>query len=148
MPSPRGLGIVAYLLFPVALGYWLSGTTFNECLDCGGRWQRGVHIVPRRSNAPAKAPEPEIAPPPPEDRAGMYAEQVPAAAVVRRRARLGAPVPVAAASQDIEIKAAPSACRVCRQVAGRYAAQNAPALPIVGCRCEGGCTCTVAPAED
>src|SRR5262245_9456894 len=82
MPSWRGAGILAYIIFPVALMLWLSRTTYNVCLECGGRWQRGVRIEPQRPAAPEE-------PPPPELRAGMYAQQVPAAAVVRRRARLG-----------------------------------------------------------
>src|SRR5262249_24267135 len=82
MPNPRGPGILAYVFFPIALMYWLSSTTYNECLDCGGRWQRGVPMAPRRvEESGDAAAEPQV-------RAGMYAEQVPAAAVVRRRPRI------------------------------------------------------------
>src|SRR5207237_6694269 len=88
MPDPRGAGILAYVFFPIALGYWLSSTTFNECLDCGGRWQRGV-MIPAKWGKPEQ-PEAQAEP---EVRAGMYAHQVPSAAVVRRRPRLGAERP-------------------------------------------------------
>jgi len=143
MPNPRGPGILAYVFFPIALGYWLSSTTFNVCLDCGGRWQRGLPIAPKRPKPDEdEGVEPEV-------RAGMYARQVPAAAVVRRRPRLGAERPAAAASGgEVVLTASPRACRRCREAAGRYDARDVPAVPIVGCTCEGGCTCTVAPAED
>ncbi len=142
MPNPRGAGILAYVFFPIALGYWLSSTTYNECLDCGGRWQRGVPIPPKWQKAQTEEAEPAV-------RAGMYAQQVPAAAVVRRRPRLGAERgAVVPASGDVEVKASPGACRRCREAAGRYDVRDAPALPIAGCTCVGGCTCQIVPAED
>jgi hypothetical protein len=140
MPSWRGPGILAYVIFPIAMMLWLSRTTFNLCLDCGGRWQRGVRIEPQRK------PEPET--PPPDDlRAGMYAEQVPAAALVRRRARLGMETKVTQAG-EVVLKVPVGSCRVCRQAGGRYDARDAPPLPIVDCVCDGGCTCTLEPVSD
>src|SRR6476646_6158579 len=84
--SPKGFGIIAYILFPFALLYWLTSTNFNVCAKCDARWQRGVPMAARRAVV-----EDAPAPPEPEVRAGMYAEQVPAAAIVRRRPRIGAP---------------------------------------------------------
>jgi len=141
MPSWRGPGILAYVFFPIALMLWLSRTTYNVCLECGGRWQRGVRIEPAR---PASA---EPAPPPPDLRAGMYAQQVPTAAVVRRRARLGMEARPTV-SGDVVLTVAPGSCRPCRDAGGRYDARDAPSVPIVGCVCPNGCTCTVSPAED
>ncbi|HEY3107995.1 MAG TPA: hypothetical protein VGL23_04540 [Chloroflexota bacterium] len=140
MPSWRGPGILVYVIFPIALMLWLSRTTYNVCAECGGRWQRGVRIEPQRPV------EPE-APPPPELRAGMYAQQVPSAAVVRRRARLGMEVRTTL-SGDVVLTVPPGSCRTCRQAGGRYDARDAPSLPIVGCTCADGCTCTVSPATD
>jgi hypothetical protein len=142
--SPKGFGIIAYIFFPFALLYWLSSTTYNVCQKCEARWQRGVPMTRRTTDERDGAAPPSE----PEVRAGMYAEQVPAAALVRRRPRLGAAAPVAPPSGDVELRAAPGACRLCRQAAGRYDARDAPAVPIVGCTCEGGCTCEVVPAED
>lgn len=140
--SPKGFGIVAYILFPFALLYWLTSTTYNVCRRCEARWQRGVFMAARRpGGGDSAASEPEV-------RAGMYAEQVPAAALVRRRPRLGPPVPQSAPSGDVELRASPAACRRCREAAGRYDPRDAPALPVVGCTCEGGCTCHVVAAED
>jgi hypothetical protein len=140
--SPKGFGIIAYVFFPFALLYWLTSTNYNVCRSCEARWQRGVFMAPRRP-APPDAPPAE-----PDVRAGMYAERVPTAAIVRRRTRLGTPERPTVPSGDVELKASSGACRTCRQAAGRYDARDAPALPIAGCTCEGGCTCTVAPAED
>jgi hypothetical protein len=143
MISPKGFGVIAYILFPFALLYWLSSTNFNVCQACQARWQRGVPMT-RRADGPA----PDAPPPEPEVRAGMYAEQVPAAAIVRRRARLGGTDRPTVPTGDVDLKASPGACRTCRQAAGRYDARDAPQLPIAGCTCDGGCTCTVVPAED
>jgi hypothetical protein len=141
MPSWRGPGVLAYVFFPVALMLWLSRTTYNVCLECGGRWQRGVRIERQR-----RASE-ESEPPPPELRAGMYAQQVPSAAIVRRRARLGMEARTTLTG-DVVLTVGPGSCRACREAGGRYDARDAPSLPIVGCTCAGGCTCTVAPAGD
>src|SRR5690348_3717169 len=121
MPSWRGPGILAYVIFPIGLTLWLSRTTYNVCLECGGRWQRGVRIEPQRRA--------EETPPPPELRAGMYAEQVPSAAVVRRRARLGMETRTTL-SGDVVLSASPGACRACREAGGRYDARDAPSVPV------------------
>ncbi len=142
MPNPNGVGILAYIVFPVALYLWLSTTTFNVCKECGGRWQRGVAFEPR----PLKNASASEAVPFAETKAGMYAEQVAPAAVVRKRARIGE-TPTLRSANDVELQAQPGACRMCRQASGRYDARDAPALPIADCRCEGGCHCTIVPAE-
>lgn len=140
MPSWRGAGILIYIVFPIAFLYWLTTPTYIHCRACGGRWQRGVRVAPR----PRSSEEPEI--PAPAERAGMYGTQVPAPAVVRRRQRLGA-VTETRPVGDVEIKAPPGSCRTCRAAAGRYSAENAPTLPLVGCTCEGGCRCEVVASE-
>ena len=143
--SPKGFGIIAYVLFPFALLYWLTSTTYNVCRSCDARWQRGVPMSARRLAADDPAAP---TPPEPEVRAGMYAQQVPAAAVVRRRPRIGESSKPTAPTGDVVLQASPGACRRCRAAAGRYDARDVPAVPIVGCTCEGGCTCTIAPADD
>lgn len=136
MPNPIGPGVLAYVFFPIALALWFGTPTYNVCPQCGGRWQRGVRI------------EPASATPTAQPRAGMYAEQVPAAAVVRRRQRIEPSVAATAGdSAEVELRAPPGSCRTCRQAAGRYDARDAPGIPIVGCTCEGGCRCVVVPAD-
>jgi hypothetical protein len=142
-PSWRGPGILLYVFFPIGLLVWLSRTTYNECRSCGGRWQRGVAIEPRPRNTPEV---PQTAPPP-EERAGMYAEQVQAAAVVRRRARIGQDTRSTVASGDVILEPSQGACRACRQAGGRYDARDAPPIPVPGCTCELGCQCTIVPAD-
>jgi hypothetical protein len=137
MPDPRGPGILAYLFFPVAALLWLTTPTYNVCPTCGFRWQRGVRIEPARRAGESQAPAP---------RAGMYAEQVPAAAVVRRRPRLQ-PDLAADGVAEVELRAPPGSCRICRQAAGRYDVRDVPPIPVPGCVCEGGCKCRVVPAE-
>lgn len=138
MPSTRGIGLLAYIIFPIALTQWLTATTYNLCRACGGRWQRGVAIEPRIRNA---APEDA-----PTVRAGMYAHQVPAAAVVRRRPRLGTTA-AAIATGDVVVIVPAGSCRTCRQAAGRYDARDAPPIPIPSCTCVNGCRCSVEPAD-
>lgn len=133
MPSPSGFGLLAYIIFPVALAHWLTTPTYNVCESCAGRWQRGVHVTPTRVAA--------------DDRAGMYREQIPTAAVVRRRPRLGAPGP-ARDQRDVRVVASRGDCRTCRSADGQYTAANAPSLPIIGCTCPNGCTCVIEPIDD
>ena len=142
MPNPNGIGILGYLIFPIALYLWLTTTTFNVCQACGGRWQRGVSFDPRPvQDAHSTERVPVV-----ETKAGMYAEQVAPAAVVRKRARIGE-IPTLRSANDVELQTHPGACRLCRQASGRYDARDVPALPIVDCRCEGGCRCTIVPVE-
>jgi hypothetical protein len=77
----------------------------------------------------------------------MYAEQVPTAAVVRRRPRLGQEPVRAPATGDVVLQVPPGSCRTCRQAGGRYDAKDVPAIPIAGCTCDGGCTCTIVPGD-
>jgi len=137
MPDPYGPGILAYVFFPIALMMWLTRTGYNICGGCGQRWQRGVRIEREVSSSMA---------PPPEQRAGMYAEQVPAAALVRRRARLGQDSQVTQEG-EVELRVAAGSCRICRQAGGRYDARDAPSVPVVGCVCEGGCRCEIVRAD-
>ena len=133
MPDPRGPGILAYVIFPIAALQWLTTPTYNVCPTCGFRWQRGVRIEPAR-----RGEKPSVS------RAGMYAEQVPTAAVVRRRPRLQ-PEAVAPGVSEVELRAPSGSCRACRQAAGRYDVRDAPPIPVPGCVCEGGCRCQVVP---
>ena len=137
MPDPRGPGILAYVFFPIAALQWLTTPTYNVCPSCGGRWQRGVKIEPVRRAAESSEPT---------ARAGMYAEQVPTAAVVRRRTRLR-PDHAADGVTDVELRVPSGSCRVCRQAAGRYDVRDAPSIPVPGCVCEEGCRCQVVPVE-
>lgn len=143
--SPKGFGVIAYVLFPFALLYWLTSTTYNVCRSCDARWQRGVLMAARR---PAAEDAAAATPAEPEVRAGMYAQQVPSAAIVRRRPRIGESTRASTPSGDVVVTASPGACRRCREAAGRYDARDAPALPIIGCTCQNGCTCTTAPTGD
>lgn len=137
MPSPFGPGILVYVLFPLAAMLWLGTPTYNVCPKCGGRWQRGVRIEPAE-----KTPEAQ-------PRAGMYAEQVPTAAVVRRKTRLGPDQPDLGADgvAEVELRVAAGSCRTCRQAGGRYDVRNAPPIPVSGCTCEAGCACEIVPAD-
>jgi hypothetical protein len=137
MPSPLGPGILVYVIFPLAVMLWFGTPTYNVCPKCGGRWQRGVRIEPA-AEKPAEQP-----------RAGMYAKQVPAAAVVRRKARLGPEQPNLEAQgvNEVELKVALGSCRTCRQAGGRYDVRDVPPIPVPGCTCEAGCKCEVVPAD-
>ena len=47
--------------------------------------------------------------------------------------------------RDIRVIVQQEACPACQSVEGTYATDSAPALPVEGCSCLGGCTCHYEP---
>ncbi len=130
MPARSGLGLIAYIILPIALLYWIGTPTYNVCPRCDARWQRGV-LVRRRDETPDQTEANTVDAPPNHP-------------VVRRRTRLEGGATHRDSvddGSDIEIRAHAGACRICRIAAGRYDRAMAPRLPIDGCQCSGGCRC-------